>query len=78
MFFVGIVISAILTVIIDMNIKPFLKSKNVDIETHKTGLLINIETDGKDKKEYDKYMGRIYTIFVIIFSILSYIILPKL
>lgn len=74
--FVSIIASAILITIVDLNIKNFLKTKNIDVETHHTGLLIDIETDGKDKAEYDKCIGKIYTIFIIIFAICFYFILP--
>lgn len=76
--FSGILISAVLITIINLNIEKFLSSKNIDLTTHNTGLLINTEIDGKDKNDYDKCIGKIYFIFVVIFSILSYIILPKL
>lgn len=74
----GILISAILIAIVDINMKKFLNLKNIDVETHNTGLLIQIETEGKDKKDYDVYLGKIYLIFIVIFSIASYIILPIL
>lgn len=76
--FCGMLISAILVAIISINIEKFLDSNNIDVKTHSTGLLLNIETDGKDKKDYNKYIRKIYLIFVIIFTILSYFILPKL
>ena len=70
--------SAILIAIVDINIKKFLKLKNIDVETHKIGMLINVEEDGKDKKEYDKYINHIYLIFIIIFTILFIYILSKI
>ena len=76
--FASIIFSAILIAIVDINIKKFLKTKNIDVDTHQVGLLINIEKDGKDKKDYDKYIGRVYLIFIIIFTILFYYILPKI
>ena len=76
--FSGILLSAVLISIVDINMKNFLKSKNIDVETHNVGLLIHVEQDGKDKAEYDKYIGKIYLIFIIITSIISYIVLPKL
>ncbi len=76
--FASIIFSAILIAIVNINIKKFLKTKNIDVDTHQVGLLINIEKDGKDKKDYDKYIGRVYLIFIIIFTILFYYILPKI
>lgn len=76
--FASIIFSAILIAIVDINKKKFLKTKNIDVDTHQVGLLINIEKDGKDKKDYDKYIGRVYLIFIIIFTILFYYILPKI
>ena len=74
--FISMLISAILTAIVDLNITEFLKTKNIDVETHRTGLLINLETDGKDKAEYDKCIKKIYIIFIVIFSLCFYFILP--
>ena len=76
--FASIIFSAILIAIVNINIKKFLKTKNIDVDTHQVGLLIIIEKDGKDKKDYDKYIGRVYLIFIIIFTILFYYILPKI
>lgn len=76
--FASIIFSAILIAIVDINIKKFLETKNIDVDTHQVGLLINIEKDGKDKKDYSKYIGRVYLIFIIIFTISFYYILPKI
>ena len=76
--FASIIFSAILIAIVDINIKKFLEMKNIDVDTHQVGLLINIEKNGKDKKDYDKYLGRVYLIFIVIFTILFYYILPKI
>ena len=76
--FVSIIISAILLYIVDINIKKFLSTKNIDVDTHQVGLLVNNEEDEKDKKDYDKFIGRIYLIFIVIFTVLAYYILPQI
>lgn len=76
--FASIIFSAILIAIVDINIKKFLKTKNIDVDTQQVGLLINIEKEGKDKKIYNKCLGRIYLMFIVIFTILFYYILPKI
>ena len=73
----GFIISSILVAIYEINMKKFFDKKGLDVESHKT-LLLNMEVDGKDTKDYNKYLRRVYIIYTIIFSILSYIILPKL
>lgn len=74
----GFVISAILISIVTINIEKYLESKNIDISTRRGLLLSDFEFEGKDKKDYSNCINKIYIIYVIIFSILSYIILPKL
>lgn len=75
--FSSLLISSILVAIVDVNIKKFLNTKNIDVNTYNISLLTNFETEGKDKKDYDKHIRNIYIIFIIIFFIASYIILPK-
>lgn len=76
--FASIIFSAILLAIVDINMKKFLETKNIDVDVHQVGLLANKEIDGKNKKQYDKYISRIYLIFIAIFTILFYYILPKI
>lgn len=76
--FSSLLISSILVAIVDVNIKKFLNTKNIDVNTYNISLLTNFETEGKDKKDYDKHIKNIYIIFIIIFFIASYIILPKI
>lgn len=72
----GVIISAILISIVDINIEKFLIKKGLDVNTHEL-LLCNFEVDGKDTKDYSHCIHKIHIIYFIIFTILSYIILPK-